>query len=210
MKYILQAIAAVTIFLSASTHAQTAGYDFWHAIEIDNARSVASQLKDGVDPNSRDDKGQVALYVALRGQSLSVAQELAAAPKLDPNAVNAVGETPLMMAALRGQVPIMETLIARGAAVHKDGWAPIHYAASSEEPKAVALLLDRGAPIDAKGPGGNTALMMAARYGKESVVDLLLARGADRTLRNDYGETPAMRAKAGGRDFLVPKLEAPR
>jgi hypothetical protein len=30
----------------------------------------------------------------------------------------------------------MESLIARGAQVHKDGWAPIHYAATGEEPKA--------------------------------------------------------------------------
>jgi ankyrin repeat protein len=45
----------------------------------------------------------VALYVALRGNSLAVAEVLMAHSRLDPNASNAVGETPLMMAALRGR-----------------------------------------------------------------------------------------------------------
>ena len=69
--------------------------------------------------------------------------------------------------------------------MHQDGWSPLHYAAAGPEPKIVAMLLDRGAPIDARSPNQTTPLMMAAGYGAEANVDLLLARGADKRLRND-------------------------
>jgi hypothetical protein len=68
------------------------------------------------------------------------------------------------------------------------------------------LLLDRGAPIDAKSPNGSTPLMMAARYGAEASVDLLLARGADAKRRNDLNLDAADFARQGGRDFLVERL----
>jgi len=206
MKKHIQAIVIAGFIVAASAAHADANYDLFHSIEVDNSRGVASLLKEGMDPNTRDAKGQVAIYVALRGNSLAAAEQLLAAPRLDPNATNAAGETPLMMAALRGQVAMMETLIAKGAQINKDGWQPIHYAATGEEPKAVALLLARGAPIDARSPSGLTPLMMAARYGSEPVVDLLIARGANKALRNDIGESAADRARAGGREFLVERL----
>jgi ankyrin repeat protein len=52
----------------------------------------------------------------------------------------------------------------------------------------IALLLDRGAPIDAADNRGRTALMTAAELGDAAVVELLLARGADRTLRDRQGK----------------------
>ena len=132
-------------------------------------------------------------------------------PALDVNAVNASGETPLMMAALRGDLDWARRLIERGAKVHQDGWSPLHYAATGPEPKIVVLLLDRGAPIDARSPNRSTPLMMAARYGAEANVDLLLARGADKRLRNDRDLDASEFAKLAGRDFLVSRLEvAPR
>ncbi len=180
--------------------------DLWHAVEVDNTRALVTLLKSGIDPNSRNDKGQVAIFVALQGGSIGVADMLLDQPALDVNAANKVGETPLMMAALKGRIDVMKRLIERGARIHQPGWSPIHYAASGEEPKAVALLLDRGAPVDALAGGGVTPLMMAAMYGSEGGVDLLLARGADRSLRNAKGETAADRAAKAGRDALAKKL----
>lgn len=183
--------------------------DLWRAIGIDNARGVESLLASGaVEPNLRDEKGQVALYVALRDGSERVAKVLIAQPRLDLEARNAAGETPLMMAALHGEVDSMRALIERGAKVHQDGWAPIHYAACAPDQKAVALLLERGAPVDPRAPEGSTPLMMAALYGAGDTVDLLLARGADRHLSNAKNQTAADRAGFSGRDWLVKRLAA--
>jgi hypothetical protein len=57
------------------------------------------------------------------------------------------------------------------------------------ELETVKLLLERGAKIDARGPGGETALMVAAARAHPRVVSLLVARGARVNLRSDSGAT---------------------
>lgn len=183
--------------------------DFFTALERDDARTVTALLQRGFDPNSRNPEGQVAFFLALRQPAPAVAEALWAHPQLQVDAVNGVGETPLMMAALRGQVSWMRRLLERGARVHQEGWSPIHYAATGPEPQAVELLLDRGAPVDARSPNGTTPLMMAARYGSERSVALLLQRGADRRLRNQRDLDAADFAREAGREALARQLAAP-
>jgi uncharacterized protein len=181
--------------------------DFFIAINRGDGRTVATLLERGFDPNSRDPKGQTGLILALRDDSPLVADALWKSAQLDVNAENASGETALMMAALRGLVPWMQRLLERGARIHKDGWSPIHYAATGQEPKAVALLLDRGVPVEAPSPDNDTPLMMAARYGAEGSVDLLLARGASASAKNSRNLDATDLARAGGRDFLLERLQ---
>lgn len=181
--------------------------DFFQAVNRDDGRTVRQLIERGFDPNSRDPKGQAALHLALRDESLAVAEALWASPALDVSALNATGESPLMMAALRGNLAWAQRLLERGARVHKDGWSPIHYAATGPEPKLVALLLDKGAAIDAESPNRSTPLMMASRYGAEASVDLLLARGADARRRNDLDLSAVDFARQAGRDFLVERLQ---
>lgn len=183
--------------------------DFFLAVNRDDGDTVKALVQRGFDANSRNPEGQTALHLALRDQSPRVAQALWASPALDVNAVNAHGETPLMMAALRGDLDWARRLLERGAKVHQEGWSPLHYAATGTEPKIVVLLLDRGAPIDAPGPNKTTPLMMAARYGAEATVDLLLARGADKRLRNDRDLDAAGFAKSVDRAYLLARLATP-
>ena len=182
--------------------------DFFIAVKRDDGDAVRGLVQRGLDPNSRSPEGQTALHLAFRDQAHRVAQALLASPGVDVNATNGSDETPLMMAALRGDLAWAQRLIERGAKVHKDGWSPLHYAATGPEPKLVALLLERGAPVDALSPNGNTPLMMAARYGAEGSVDRLLARGADKRLRNARGFGASDNAKLSGREFLLPRLDA--
>jgi hypothetical protein len=182
--------------------------DYFRAVSADDARTVSGLLERGFDPNSPDERGQVGLYVALRDGSLKVAATLLAHPGLKVDAVNAADETPLMMAALRGNLEWTQRLIDRGAKVSRSGWTPLHYAASGPEPKVLTLLLDRGAPIDAPSPNRTTPLMMAAQYGSPDTAEVLLARGADPKARNALGLTAADFARQGGRDTLAARLEA--
>lgn len=203
-KYVAYLVLALGISLA---HAG-AYEDFFRALDRDDARTVTSLLQRGFDPNSRNEAGQPALFLALQKPSPAVAEALWAHPQLEVDVVNAAGETPLMMAALRGNVEWMQRLLDRGARVHREGWSPVHYAATGPEPRAVEMLLERGAPVDARSPTGTTPLMMAARYGDERSVALLLQRGADRGLRNQYGADAAQFARDGGRDALARRLEA--
>ena len=208
MKHFLRFIVYLVAAISFSSAWAGAYEDFFGAIARDDARTVTELLQRGFDPNSRDEQGQAALYVALRQPAPAAAEALWAHPQLDIHAANAAGETPLMMAALRGQLAWAHKLLARGARVHQDGWAPIHYAATGPEVELVRLLLDKGAPIDARSPNGSTPLMMAARYGSEASVELLLARGANPKLRNQRNLSAADFARMDGRDALAQRLEA--
>ena len=177
--------------------------DFFIAIKNDNAVAVADLLKRGFDPNTRDAKGQPGLTVAMQERSLKAARALLEHPSIDVNAVNAAGESALMMAALKGELGGAELLLGRGAAVSLPGWSPIHYAATGPEPQLVRLLLDRGADIDAASPNGTTPLMMAAMYGTPEAVKLLIDEGADVQLKNVQGLTALQFAQRASRPDSV-------
>ena len=206
-KYFRYGFYLIGVMMISCAHAG-AYEDFFVAVNRDDGDNVRSLLQRGLDANSRSPEGQTALHLAMRDQSPRVAHALWARAELDVNALNASGETPLMMAALRGDLAWAQRLVERGAKIHKEGWSPLHYAATGPEPKIVALLLDRGAPVDAPSPNGNTPLMMAARYGEEGSVDLLLVRGADKRLRNARELDAADLAKLAGREFLLRRLDA--
>ena len=182
--------------------------DFFQAVAVDNASGVKGLLDRGFDANAVDEKGQHPLYLALRGEAFRVAEVLLIHPGTKLDASNLAGETALMMAALRGQLDWMRRLLERGAAVHKEGWSPLHYAATGPSAAAVRLLLDRGAPAEATSPNRTTPLMMAAQYGSEEAVELLLLRGATLIAKNDRGLTAADFARLGGREALSSKLAA--
>jgi ankyrin repeat protein len=206
-RYVAYLIVASAV---SAVHAGTYE-DFFIAVNRDDGDTVRALVQRGLDPNTRNPEGQTALHLALRDQSPRIAEALWASPALDVNAVNGSGETPLMLAALRGDLRWAQRLVERGAKVHQPGWSPLHYAATGNEPKIVAFLLDRGAPVDAPSPNRSTPLMMAARYGAEASVDLLLARGADKRLRNDRDLDAREFAKLAGREFLLHRLDpAPR
>lgn len=197
---------AVAAFVSS---ASAGSYeDFFRAVNVDDARTVGGLLARGFDPNTPDEQGQVALYLALRVGAPKVMAQLLAHPEVKPDAENAAGETPLMMAALRGEVASMKSLIEKGAKVNRSGWTPLHYAASGPSLAALELLLERGADVEAPSPNGTTAVMMAARYGSDDATFALVKKGASLTKKNDKGFNAADFARLGGREKLAAALES--
>ncbi|RYF81858.1 MAG: hypothetical protein EOO29_09195 [Comamonadaceae bacterium] len=182
--------------------------DFFRAVAVDNPGAVRSQIERGLDPNVQDDKQQTALVIALREGSPKVARVLIDAPKTDVNATNGSGESPLMMAALRGQQEFVDLLLKRDAAVNKTGWAPLHYAATTGQVAIMKQLLEQHAFIDAQSPNGTTPLMMAAMYGTADSVKLLLAEGADTAMKNEQGMTALDFARRGNRPDAIELIGA--
>ena len=200
-------IAAYLIVLTGLSGAVAGSYeDFFRALRIDNAGAVGELLARGFDPNSPDEKGQTGLHLAIRDSLPKVAAVLLAHPAVRVDAPNASDETPLMLAALKGNLDTTQRLLDKGAAINRPGWTPLHYAATGPEPKLVSLMLERGAQIDAPSPNGSTALMMAARYGADDSALLLLARGASTAVRNQKDMNAADFARSVGRDALAAKL----
>lgn len=205
LKRLLAALAMLGLLHGAQAGARD---DFFRAVNVDNADSVRALLQRGFEPDTLDDQGRTALYLALRDDSPRVVEALLADPRTRIDGANAVGETPLMMAALRGRYDSAQRLLARGAAVNREGWTPLHYAATGPDARVLALLIERGAQLDARSPNGTTALMMAARYGSEASVDRLLKAGASLALRNQQGLAAADFARLDGRDDLAQRLQS--
>ena len=205
--YLKAFLYIVVISVNSAVYANPA-VDFFRAVNVDNERTVKELLATGFDPNTVNENGQVGLFLAMQENSLKVAAALLAHPAIRVDATNPADETPLMMAAMRGNLEWSQRLIVRGAAINRAGWTPLHYAASGQDVAVVKLLLDRGAAIDAPSPNRTTALMMAARYGSEESVQLLLSRAANVKLSNDREMTPADFARSAGRKQLAALLEA--
>jgi ankyrin repeat protein len=189
MTHLLRAgLLALLAWVSLAAHAGSYE-DFFSAIKRDDAADVAALLRRGFDPNTRDPAGQHGLYLAVREPSPRVAQLLIDAPKTEVESLNKADESPLMMAALGGQLELCKKLIERGAAVNKTGWTPLHYAATKGHLDVMRLLLQEHAFVDAESPNHTTPLMMAARYGTLEAVKLLLDEGAVPTLKNQQNLT---------------------
>jgi|GEM_PF-3541444 len=75
---------------------------------------------------------------------------------VNPNVNESLGDTPLMIASIRGDREIVE------------------------------MLLDAGAEINATDEGGETAIVLAIRFQEKAVIELLLARGANLSFRDKY------------------------
>lgn len=207
----IRALVALAMTIGCASGARAGAYeDFFKAIEMDNAAALVDLLARGMDPNTRDPQGQHGLFLALRGGSGKSFRVLMQHPETQVEASNAAGETPLMMAALRADTEAMKALLARGAQVQREGWTPLHYAASSPSVTPVRLLLELGAAVDARAPNGNTPLMQAARYGAEDSVAVLLEKGANRALLNSRNLDAAAYARLDGRESVARWLETGR
>ncbi len=177
--------------------------DFFKAIQLDNPQGVQVLLQRGFDPNTVNPDGVPALVKAMQEQSFKAAQVLVDHPQTRANVLSLRDESPLMLAALRGQERLVVQLVSKGAAVNKQGWTPLHYAATGGHLRVSAFLIGAHADVNAESPNGTTPLMMAAMYGNSDVVKLLLESGAEAYLRNDQGLSAEDFANKAGREDSV-------
>jgi ankyrin repeat protein len=209
--------------------------DFFAAVDAGDATQVGTFLeRDPALADARDANGVSAVRHALyRGQAELATRIASAATALDafdlaalgdadrlraylqPNPAGATafsedGFTALHFAAFLGGSGVAQVLIDAGAdvaAVAQNGMQvqPLNSAAAGRT-EVCGLLLDAGAPVDARQSGGYTALHEAALNGNEALVDVLLAHGADPALADDEGRTAADHAHRNGHQALGARL----
>jgi hypothetical protein len=178
-------------------------------------KSVRLLVNHGVDVNAQPAPDQMGfilgggrsalMWAAYRGDVTIM--KLLIDAGADVNAEAALG-TPLSQAAWVNHTAAAQLLIERGARVNQvtraDGYAPLHWAASTEERDAslVKLLLKHGA--DPNGGGGEnveafmgtlqTPLMLARRRGETPILAMLTAAGAtNATADRTSVKTPPVR-----------------
>ena len=140
------------------------------AIELDNVDQVKDLLAQGADLNAQDEAGLTALMVAADYGREKVAEHLLSLPTIDTEVrEDELGCTALLWAAGVGQLRLVKMLLQHGA-----------------NPGAVSNL-------------GVTALMAAAKNGREEVADYLLSLpSTDMEAKCEYGATALLYAARGG------------
>ncbi len=132
--------------------------------------------------------------------------DLLLARKYPVNARNDKGETPLMLAAAQGNIPIMQKLIEKGASPKEASMteSALSLAISSGGPKAVSFLLEAGADPNTSLPQGRTPLFVVVREGNKKAFDILIAvEGIKLDAQSRFGWTPLMEAVAHGQEEMV-------
>ncbi|KAM6984971.1 BRCA1-associated RING domain protein 1 [Aplochiton taeniatus] len=107
---------------------------------------------------------------------------------------NHKGETPLHLAAIKGDMEAVTELLDHGADPNlKDnaGWTPLHEACNLGHQSVVELLVPRGALLNTPGYENDSPLHDAVRNGHPAIVKLLLQHGASQSVMNMFGLRPA-------------------
>lgn len=168
------------------------------AIKNNNLPVIKHLLCSGIDVNMPITlRNETALYrAAEKGKTnivLALLLEQANANQARPD-----GITPLMIAAQKGHIAIVDMLlrlendhavsINAKAAGHQSVSA-LYLAAQNGKTNVVELLLRNGADLNITADKEVTPLMAAATKGHEKIVRLLLHYGADHTLKTQNGST---------------------
>ncbi|XP_026233216.1 BRCA1-associated RING domain protein 1 [Anabas testudineus] len=163
-----------------------------------NPASVTSPRSPKSPKSSRDKQGDSPSVVANRGRKSPCARGASVGwPSPGSPAVmkrNHKGETPLHLAAIKGDVEAVKELLDQGADPNlKDnaGWTPLHEACNLGHLEVVELLLSKGALLNTPGYENDSPLHDAVRNGHVAVAKLLLQHGASQNVLNLYGKRPA-------------------
>lgn len=164
-----------------------------------------------VTPRIRSHAGALDVFeAAALGDEHRVAELLVKDPSL-AHARSGDGFTALHLAAFFSRPAIATRLLAAGAdaaavAANPMRVQPLHSAAAARDLATCRVLLEAGAPPDARQQQGWTALMAAGQHGLDALADLLLAHGARRDVRADDGRTAADLAREAGHTALSARL----
>lgn len=165
------------------------GTAFRVQMEAGNIDRARAWLDAGLDPNFLGDRIGSGLMIGAWEGNIPL-MELFAARGADVNQANGMGETALMHAAWKGRIDAVRWLLAHGARVERGSmqWTALHYAVFAGHADVAALLLEKGADVNARTPNGSSVLMMAVYEGREDVARWLLGRGADTSIKNENGD----------------------
>lgn len=177
--------------------------ELFDAISRGDVERVQTMLD--ADPSlasARDEEGVSALMRARYRLDRDLLDAVRAhLDELDVFEAAALGD----LAGLTAELDVDPSAVAARSA---DGFTPLHLAAFFRQTDAVALLLARGADVDARGTGWMTGTALHAATGghDREAARLLLESGADPNLRQAEGYTPLHAASHNGDAELVDLL----
>ena len=139
-------------------------------------------LIEHVDPNGHDAQGRTPLLIATSQEDWQTARRLVAAgAKVDLADTN--GFTPVMAAAMHGELEMFRLLLARSTNFHpekpcSDGQDLLAFALDGGNPEIIKTVLQRLPPAQEWAASARRALARAIRVGKNDEIRLLLTKHA--------------------------------
>ena len=153
---------------------------------------------------SEDNKELNQLHSAEKGDVTEMKSTLPRWFSVDSR--NTTGRTPLMNAALKGNVQAVKSMIKRGAdpsLTDYKGWNMLHFAAEGGDTDIISLIHTHLPNIESKTGEGETPLMVAAAYGKLHAVKWFLEKGATVACEDKRGWNMLHRAAQGGDTDII-------
>jgi ankyrin repeat protein len=164
---------------------------YFRRISFDDVEGVKKSLNNkDLSPNTLSKYGDAPLPYAVKEDAYKVFKYLLQVTDIKVNMENKSTENALMMLAFKGKLDLVKYMVEEiGVEPDKDGWTPLHYAATAGHLDIVEYLISKEVDIDAQSPSNTTPLMMAARFGHIKVVKYLLDNEADLSLHNTQNLT---------------------
>lgn len=215
----------LVLFLYTSREAARR-FELLTAVRLGNASQVRAMLKAGAGPQAPGIDGKTPLEVAAsygRGDivRMLLARKVDPQPALEEAALRGrvgilnlliargadvtgpEGGLVLCSAAQSGDKATVNLLLRHGADVNtpnptEERMRPLMYAARSTRSGVVHDLIARGAKVNARSTGGQTALMFAAAWNEPAACKYLLQADAEINAQDIRGQTPLMLGVLGG------------
>ncbi|MXZ01832.1 hypothetical protein F4Y93_14760 [Candidatus Poribacteria bacterium] len=154
------------------------------------------------------DTPEDALFKAVWIGEISTLRDM----NINVNLKDAVGRTPLRIAAEKADIHTVMFLIENGADVNiadANGNTPLIFIINKTRNLEITKhFIAKGAAVNTQNRTGETALMYAAWRGYTDIVALLLENRADVNLKNGHGETALTLAESKGHSEIVKMLKA--
>jgi uncharacterized protein len=154
----------------------------------------------------------LAIFAAAMMGDTARVEELLAANRSLASAVSPDGWTALHLAAFFGGADAARALLNKGASPGARSTnamqnLPLHAAAAGRHAGLAKILIDHGAPVDARQHGGWTALHAAAQNGDLELAGILVSAGAEISARADNNQCALDLALTKGQQRMVEFLE---
>ncbi|GLV36690.1 Ankyrin 2 [Carabus blaptoides fortunei] len=167
-------------------------------------------IQKGAKVNTRDEIDRRPLHYAVENDDAEMVELLLKEKRVDLDAQDKYGLSPLHDSAIGGYDSIASLLISHGASVNikdKEHMTPLHWAAHQKHCQVVRVLLQsENIILDEKNDLRQTALHCAAYSGSVEIIDMLINKGCKPDARDANGKSLLHHAVSGEHYELVKTL----
>jgi ankyrin repeat protein len=183
---------------------------------------VKTLLLKGADPNACISDYEVTIGLSLRNSRIFITKHLKKACALmisvhkgfqeiaklliesgaNVNKIHYMNWTPIICAAVFNRIKILKKILSNGGIVDLSDMTSLMWAARLGNYKAVLMLIDNGANVNAVNIMGATPLMFAIMSGDIRTVSYLIKKGARTNIKTKSGKSPLWLARHLNNHYL--------